>query len=402
MSTEKRQKIYKIIMLIVLVATITFMVTTMCLYKYIGNTGKYIYVSGNDGGIANTIAGFRKLIDQKFLGNFDEQDLIDGAIKGYIEGLNDPYTQYLTKEEMEEFTIDVEGNFVGIGVYLTKDVQKNAVLVISPIKDSPAYKAGILPGDIIAKVDGVSYTGDQLTEASNKIKGEAGTKVKLEIIRDNKTLNLEITRETVKVNHVENKVINDNIGYIKFNTFDDGCSEEFEERLKELKNKNIKSLIIDIRNNGGGIVDEALEIADLIVNKGDTLLITVDKNNKEEVSKAKKAPIIEIPIVILTNESTASASEILAGALKENNKATTVGTKTYGKGVIQELFSLKNGSGLKITTQEYYTPNRNKINGIGIQPDEEVKLPEELKDKLEIEEEKDTQLQKAIEVLNRQ
>ena len=325
--------------------------------------------------------------------------MVDGAIKGYIAALNDPYTQYLTKEEMEEFTIDVEGNFVGIGVYLTKDIQKNTVTVISPIKDSPAYKAGILSGDIISKVDGISYTGEQLTEASNKIKGEPGTKVKLEVLRGDKTLDFEIKRENVKVNHVENKVIHDNIGYIKFNTFDDGCSEEFEDNLKELKSKNIKSLIIDIRNNGGGIVDEALEIADLMINKGDTLLITVDKNKNEEISKAKKAPIIEVPIVILTNESTASASEILAGALKENNKARTVGTKTYGKGVIQELFSLKDGSGLKITTQEYYTPKRNKINGVGIQPDEEVQLDADLENKPEIKEEEDTQLQKAIEML---
>lgn len=369
------------------------------LYKYMGSTGRYIYVSGNDGGISNTLAGFRKIIDQKFLGEVEEEALVDGAIKGYIAALNDPYTQYLTKEEMEEFTIDVEGNFVGIGVYLTKDIQKNTVTVISPIKDSPAYKAGILSGDIISKVDGISYTGEQLTEASNKIKGEPGTKVKLEVLRGDKTLDFEIKRENVKVNHVENKVINDNIGYIKFNTFDDGCSEEFEDNLKELKSKNIKSLIIDIRNNGGGIVDEALEIADLMINKGDTLLITVDKNKNEEISKAKKAPIIEVPIVILTNESTASASEILAGALKENNKARTVGTKTYGKGVIQELFSLKDGSGLKITTQEYYTPKRNKINGVGIQPDEEVQLDADLENKPEIKEEEDTQLQKAIEML---
>ncbi len=399
MNIEKRQKIYKIIMLIVLVATITFMITTLCMYKYMGSTGRYIYVSGNDGGISNTLAGFRKIIDQKFLGEVEEEALVDGAIKGYIAALNDPYTQYLTKEEMEEFTIDVEGNFVGIGVYLTKDIQKNTVTVISPIKDSPAYKAGILSGDIISKVDGISYTGEQLTEASNKIKGEPGTKVKLEVLRGDKTLDFEIKRENVKVNHVENKVINDNIGYIKFNTFDDGCSEEFEDNLKELKSKNIKSLIIDIRNNGGGIVDEALEIADLMINKGDTLLITVDKNKNEEISKAKKAPIIEVPIVILTNESTASASEILAGALKENNKARTVGTKTYGKGVIQELFSLKDGSGLKITTQEYYTPKRNKINGVGIQPDEEVQLDADLENKPEIKEEEDTQLQKAIEML---
>lgn len=400
MDSEKRQKIYKIAMLIILVAVITFILTTMLMYNIKGEE-KYIYVSGNDGGISTTLSNFRKIIDKKFLGEINEQDLINGAIKGYISGLKDPYTEYMTKEEMDEFNIDVTGNFVGIGVYLTKDIQKNAVIIISPIKDTPAHEAGLLPGDIITKIDDVSYTGEQLTEASNKIKGEEGTSVKLEILRDGKTLTFDITRRTVKVNHVENKVINNNVGYIKFNTFDEGCGDEFKGKLQELKDKGIQSLIIDIRNNGGGIVDEAIEIADLMTPKDATLLITVDKNNNEEITKSKEDAIIDIPIVVLTNENTASASEILAAALKDNNKATIVGTKTYGKGVIQELLTLTDGSGLKITTNEYYTPNRSKINEVGIQPDEEIKLPEELEDELEIEEAKDTQLQKAIEILKK-
>lgn len=400
MDSEKRQKIYKIVMLVILVAVITFILTTMLMYNIRGEE-KYIYVSGNDGGISTTLSNFRKIIDKKFLGEINEQDLINGAIKGYISGLNDPYTEYMTKEEMDEFNIDVTGNFVGIGVYLTKDIQKNAVIIISPIKDTPAHEAGLLPGDIITKIDDVSYTGEQLTEASNKIKGEEGTSVKLEILRDGKTLTFDITRRTVKVNHVENKVINNNVGYIKFNTFDEGCGDEFKGKLQELKDKGIQSLIIDIRNNGGGIVDEAIEIADLMTPKDATLLITVDKNNNEEITKSKEDAIIDIPIVVLTNENTASASEILAAALKDNNKATIVGTKTYGKGVIQELLTLTDGSGLKITTNEYYTPNRSKINEVGIQPDEEIKLPEELEDELEIEEAKDTQLQKAIEILKK-
>lgn len=400
MGSEKRQKIYKVVMLVILVAVITFILTTMFMYNIKGEE-KYIYVSGNDGGISVTLSNFRKIIDKKFLGEVNEQDLINGAIKGYISGLNDPYTEYFTKEEMDEFNIDVTGNFVGIGVYLTKDTQKNAVLIISPIKDTPAYEAGLLPGDIITKVDGVSYTGEQLTEASNKIKGEEGTNVKLEILRDGKTLTFDITRRTVKVNHIESKVINNNIGYIKFNTFDEGCSDEFKEKLEELRSKSIQSLIIDIRNNGGGIVDEAIEIADFMTPKDVTLLITVDKNSNEEITKSKEDAIIDVPIVVLTNENTASASEILAAALKDNNKATIVGTKTYGKGVIQELLTLTDGSGLKITTNEYFTPNRSKINEVGIQPDEEVKLTEELEDELEIEEAKDTQLQKAIELLKK-
>lgn len=399
MREQKRGNVYKIIMLVVLVAVITFIATTLFMYKYVGENVKYVQVSSGDKGISNTLASFRKIIDQKFLGEIDEQKILNETIKGYIKGLDDPYTEYMTKEEMEEFSQDVMGNFSGIGIYLTKDTEKNAVIVISPIKDTPAHKAGILPGDIITKIDGVSYTGEQLTEASNKIKGEIGTSVKLEILRDGKTMEFEVTREHIKINHVESKVLENNIGYIEFNSFDEGCSEEFKQKLEELKEKNITSLIIDIRNNGGGLVTEALDIADFIVEKDATLLITTDKKQKEEVTKAKIDPIINIPVVLLTNSSSASASEILAGALKDNNKATIVGEKTYGKGVIQELLTLTDGSGLKITTNEYFTPNRNKINKVGITPDVEVKLDEKLQGQLVIEEKDDTQLQKAIEIL---
>lgn len=401
MDLDKRQKIYKVVMLVVIVAVITFITTTLFMSQYIEGNVRYIPTAYNDGGISSSIASFRKIIDQKFLGEIDEEKVKQEAIRGYIKGLDDPYTEYMTKEEMEEFTSDVMGNFTGIGIYLTKDTEKNAVIVISPIKDTPAHKAGILPGDIITKVDGVSYTGEQLTEASNKIKGEVGSKVTLEILRDNKTLTFEITRENIKINHVESKVLENNIGYIEFNSFDDGCSKEFKNKLEELKKQNIKSLIIDIRSNGGGLVDEALDIADYIVEKDKTLLITVDKNQNEEITKAKIDPIIDVPVVLLMNETSASASEILAGALKDNGKVTIVGEKSYGKGVIQELLTLKDGSGLKITTNEYYTPNHNKINKIGITPDVEVVLSDELKEKLVLEEKEDTQLQKAIEILKK-
>ena len=400
MESQKRKNIYKVVMLVVLVAVITFITTTLFMYKYIGGNVKYVQVSSENSKISSALTSIRKIIDKKFLGEIDEEKILNETIKGYVKGLDDPYTEYMTKEEMEEFNTDIMGNFTGIGIYLTNDVERNVIVIISPIKDSPAYKAGILPGDIITKVDDVSYTGEQLTEASNKIKGEIGTKVKLEILRNDETIELEITREHIKINHVESKILN-NIGYIEFNSFDDGCSDEFKEKVEELKSKNITSLIIDIRNNGGGLVDEAIKIADYIVEKDATLLITKDKTGEEEITKAEIDPIIDVPIVVLTNGSSASASEILAGALKDNGKATIVGEKTYGKGVIQQLLTLTDGSGLKITTSEYYTPNRNKINEVGITPDVEVKLDEEIEDELTVEESKDNQLQKAIEILKK-
>lgn len=388
-------------MLVILVAVVSVMITSVVMYKKLGGTSpQYVIVKGEESEqITNVLNGFRKIIDEKFLGEVKEEDLLNGAIKGYIEGLNDPYTEYYTKEEMEEVAVTTYGNFDGIGIYMTKDKETDCVLVLAPIEESPAEKAGILPGDIITKVDDEDCVGKELDVVSTKIKGDKGTKVKLEIVRGSETKTFEVERQNIKVNHVKAEVLENQVGYIKLSTFDSGCAEEFKSKYEELQQKGINSLVIDVRNNGGGIVDEALEILDLMVNKGDTTLITVDKKNNEKVTKSKTDPEINVPIVVLTNENTASASEILAGALKDLGKAKIVGEKTYGKGVIQELITLSNGAGIKITTSEYYTPNRNKINTLGIEPDEKVELPEEAKQSLTIEKTQDTQLQKALELL---
>ncbi|MBQ3420227.1 MAG: S41 family peptidase [Romboutsia sp.] len=339
-------------------------------------------------------------MDKYFLGDVDEEKLEEGAIKGYIEGLDDPYTEYISKDNMKDYMEDTTGNFVGIGIYMVKDTDNNKVMVLSPIKGSPAEKAGILPGDLIISVDGVQYSADEMSVAANKIKGEAGTTVKIEILRGTETKEFELIRENIRINPVEGKIINNNIGYIEFSSFDQGTAKEFKNKYEEFQKQNIKSLIIDLRNNGGGIVDEALEIADYILDKDKVILYEVDKNNKEEFKKSENDPIINLPIVIITNKNTASSSEILAGALKDNGKAVIVGEKTYGKGVIQQLLTLPDGSGLKITSEEYLTTNKTKINKIGIDPDASVKLPETIKNVLKVEEKDDTQLQKVIEILN--
>ena len=404
MKEQKKYRIYRVIMLVILVAFITFMITSIGFYQYFvkgKSLNKYLTLmtSNESKDISQTIDTYKSLIDKYFLGDVDESKLKEGAIKGYIEGLNDPYTEYISKEDMDSYLEDTKGNFVGIGIYMVKDEKTNKIKVLSPIKNSPAEKAGIQPGDLILTVDGVEYSGDDLTVISTKIKGEKDTSVKLQIQRNNEKMDFEIKRENIIVNPVEGEVLDNNIGYIEFSSFDENTSEQFKSEFEKLKDKGINSLIIDLRNNGGGIVDEALKIADYIADKDSVLLYEVDKNDKETVKKSENEPIINMPIVILTNGNTASSSEILAGALKDLGKAKTVGTKTYGKGIIQQILTLPDGSGLKITTEKYLTPNKTAIHKVGILPDEEVELPSDIDNVLNVEKEKDTQLQKAIELL---
>lgn len=381
---------------ILLTVIVTALITSMITIIISNNTGNKDLIEK----IETKLGIVQANIDADYLGEIDENKILESTVKGYVAGLEDEYSEYFTKEELEEYkSNNIEGAYVGIGVYIIQDVENNAIRVIAPISESPAEEAGIRPGDYIVKIDGEEVTGEDIEEASNKMKGEEGSKVKLQILRGEETIDLEVERKNVKVNHVESKIYEDKIGYLKIASFDENCSVEFEEKLEELQSKNIESLIIDLRNNGGGIVDEALAIADLFTDKDVTLLITKDKEGNEEVRKSKTDKKVDLPVIVLTNENTASASELLVGVLKDYNIATSVGTVTFGKGVIQELLTLPDESGLKITTNEYYTPNGNKINKIGIEPDEKVELPDEYKNVLNVPKDKDTQLNKAIELL---
>lgn len=397
MENSKKQRAYRIIMVVVLTAFITFVLTSILMFKYI--TENITSENSNYSNLNIRLKSYRKLLDQYYLGDIDDEKLEEGAIKGYIDGVGDKYTEYISKDEMKDYMSDTLGNYTGIGIYMVKNTKYDKVQVLATIKNGPAEKAGIQAGDIIVKVDGEEYSADDMTKMANHIKADAGTKIQLEILRDGKTLNFDLVTESVKINQVESKVLSNNIGYIEFSSFDESTAEDFKTEFEKLQNQKIKSLIIDLRNNGGGLVDSALKIADYMTDKGSVLLYEVDKNNNETVKKAESDPIINMPIIILTNENTASASEILAGALKDLGKAKTVGTTTYGKGVIQQIINLSDGSGLKVTIREYQTPNKTKINGIGIAPDYEVKLPDDLENQFNIDEDKDTQLQKAIELL---
>ncbi len=400
-SDEKKQLFYKFTLASVFIICVTAIITFYATFQHFGT--KSLITTGEVSEDANenikTIAGnlkdFRKMVDEYYIGDIDEQKMVDETIKGYINGLDDEYSEYMTAEEWEEYQINALGNYVGIGVYMTQDVNGN-VVIIEPIEESPAEAVGLKAGDIIVEVNGESVVGLDTAKVSSKIKGEEGTLVNLKVARDNQYVTLDVERKAIKVYHVKKEMLENNIGYIKLSTFDEGCSNEFRTAFEELQTQGVQKLIIDLRDNTGGLVDEALNIADMIVPKDKAILITKDAKGNKETTYTQQEKIIDMNIVVLVNEYSASASEILVGCLKDNGEATIVGTKTYGKGVIQNVFSLSDGSVLKLTTAEYFTPNETKINKEGIMPDYEVKLVEEPEGQEEI----DEQLNKALELLN--
>lgn len=346
--------------------------------------------------ISTILDSFAEVIDENYVGSIDKEELIDSTIKGFVEGIGDEYSEYMTSEEWLEYQESALGNYCGVGIYMTTDDNGN-IVVVSTIKDTPAETAGIQAEDIITAVDGVSTTDMDVTEVSNSVKGEEGTDVTLTIYRDGEYMDFTLTRSDIKVYHVESEMLDDQTGYISLLAFDEGCSDEFEANMDELISQGATKVIFDLRYNTGGLVDEALDIIDLFVDKGDTTLIEVDSKGNEIINTSEAEKKYDVELVILINEYSASSSEIVTGALVDNGVATTVGTVTYGKGVIQNVYSLSDGSVLKLTTAEYYTPNRNKINEVGITPDYEVEL-----DSSQVSEDGtiiDNQLEKAKEIL---
>lgn len=398
MEESKGQRIYKVVMLIIITALLSSLITTIVIRERIESTSSISAIAENGGttGIEGALASIRTALEDEYIGTLDDKQMLEMAIKGYVAGVGDEYTEYYTPEEMSEQLDTAMGNYVGIGIYMIVNYEEGAITILEPMEGSPAEAAGLKEGDIIISVEGTQITKDNVTDMSNAIKGEEGTKVKLGIKRGDDTFEVEVERKKIELSHINSKMLENKIAYIQIKDFDGGTAEEFKENYNNLKSQGATSLIIDLRNNGGGVVDEAIDILEMICDRDSTLLIEKDKDGNEEITKSKEDPIINMPIVVLTNGNSASASEILAGALKDNKKATIVGEKTYGKGVIQTLFSLTDGSGLKITTAEYCTPNRTQINKIGIEPDIEVKLPENIK---ELTEKNDTQLQRAIKEL---
>ena len=339
MNSEKSQKIYRVIMLIVITALVSSLLTAVVVTERITSKSSVEKIAEGDGttGIETTLAYIRTLLQEKYIGELDDEQMLETAIKGYVAGVGDEYTVYYTKDEMDDQYDAAMGNYVGIGIYMIVNYEEGTIEVVSVMKNSPALEVGMQAGDMITKVNGKELTPDNVGELSDEIKGEEGTTVNLEIMRGEETLELDVERRRIEVSHIESEMLDNNIAYIQVLDFDGGTAKEFKENYETLKKQGATSLIIDIRGNGGGVVDEAIDMLEMICDKDSTLLIETDKNGNEEVIKAEENPIIDIPVVVLVNGSSASASEIFAGALKDNNKATIIGTTTYGKGVIQTL-----------------------------------------------------------------
>lgn len=387
MENNQKNKIYKVTMLVILTAIITFMVTSIGMYNYFSN----LTLSQDTDAISNKIEKVKRKLEEYYIGDFDTNKMIETAVKGYVEGVGDEYTEYLTLDEYDDLLISVTGDYVGIGIYMYQNNDGN-IVVLSPMENSPAEEAGLEAGDIIVSINGEKCTEMDLNIAASKIKGEKGSTVELEIIRNNETIKKTVERRNVEIKDSTSRVIDGNIGYIGLSTFDEGCAKNIENYLEEFKGQNINSVIIDLRNNTGGIVTEAIDFAELFVKKGDVIMRSYNKTDKETVYKSSSKKTVDMKVVLLVNEYSASATEIVTAALKDNNLATVVGTKTYGKGVMQEVLPMFNGtSALKVTVEEFKTPNGDKINKVGITPDIEVE------DDLETDE--DEQLQKAVEIL---
>lgn len=350
--------------------------------------------------ISSNMKSLRSVIDKMYIGDIDENKLREEALKGYIKGIGDKYTEYFTKEEWGKLNEVVSGEFYGIGVYLELSKDEKNIVITSVMKDSPAEKAGLKSGDILVKVNEKDIDSEDFENVTKYIKGEKGTKVKVTVYREKEKIEKEIERQEIKVNSTKHKMLENNIGYIHISTFTEHTDKDFEASYKELENQGMKKLIIDVRFNTGGELEATKKVLEQLLKKDSQIIITRDKEGKEEVIKTKKGTNKNIEIVVLGNNYSASASEILISALVDNKVAKFVGEKTYGKGVIQTIVPLSDGGALKVTTEEYLRQNKEKINKVGITPEFEVKLDLKGIEKENPDDKKDNQLQKAIDILN--
>lgn len=350
------------------------------------------------------VAGFKmnqifSILDKYYMNGYNKNDAQDYMYYGLLSSLGDPYTSYMDKKTFTSFMEQTEGEYIGIGTVISVDENDGRLVIVSPYENSPAAKAGILPGDKILSVDNLSASKENYEQIVKNLKGAAGTTAKIKIIRpakNNKVLEFNVVREKIDIPTVSHKVF-DNIGYLRITNFDKNTYEQFVNAYNSISKNNLKGLIIDLRNNPGGLLDSVVKIADELVPK-DCIVYTEDKNgNKKFIYSDDK--YIKLPLVVLVNGNSASASEVLSGAIKDLKRGILVGSKTFGKGLVQNLFPLRDGSAVKVTVAKYYTPAGICINGKGIEPDYKIELPEDTMIS-GLEPKDDLQLQKALELLD--
>ncbi len=390
---SKRTAAFWAIILIIVTAFCTFVAANTVAISL----GSKTVISKND---FETIKSMDKLLTLKeyikknYVEGAEDGELIEGAIKGMFESLKDPYSVYMTKDEFKNFNESTKGSYGGIGVIVTRS-EEGYVTVVAPIEDTPGEKAGLKTNDRIIEVDGKDVIGIDIDEAVTLLKGKKGTQVTLTVMRDGikEPQVFKIVREEIILKTVKSDMIEDNIGYIRISMFDEDTGSEFKKALKSLKAKNMKGLVIDLRQNPGGFITQCVEVADELLDDG-LIVYTEDKAKKREDYKSGKGKI-DIPFAVLIDEGSASASEIVSGAVKDRKAGLLVGEKTFGKGLVQSIEQLKDGSGIKLTTQKYYTPNGISINKVGIEPDIEVK-PIEAEGEQVREDIPDVQLNRAV------
>ena len=347
--------------------------------------------------VVQKIETLEELIDRMFyLHEVTDEELTEGIYRGMLKALDDPYSVYYTKEEVEELQMSTAGIYYGIGAYIMFDKEGNSTKISSVMPDSPAERAGLRANDLIYAIDGESIYGMQTSDSVKLIKGEENTEVVLSILRDGERMDVTVIRGKVETPTVVSRMLEDRMGYIQIVEFDDVTSGQFENALKDLKSQGMKGLILDLRQNPGGNLDTVVEIGEMLLPKG-LIVYTEDKNGKREEYRSNGKHEIDIPMTVLVDMNSASAAEILAGAIQDYKKGTLIGTTTDGKGIVQAVRSLRDGSAVKITISSYFTPNGRNIHGVGIEPDIICEFDGETY--YSTEGEVDNQLNKAKEVL---
>lgn len=340
------------------------------------------------------------LVDQYYMNDISVEDMRTGAYKGLMAGLGDPYTCYYTPEEYRDLMESTSGTYYGIGAVVQQNLKTMYITIVKPYVDGPAYNAGMLPGDIIYKVDDVDVTGMDIDKVVTMMKGPEGTIVKVTVVREGVSdpIELTITRGKIEIETIEHEMLANNIGLVTISSFDELTPKQFKEGIEDLKKQGMKGLIIDLRDNGGGLLSSVVEMLDYVLPDG-LIVYTEDKYGYREELHGNDKMSLDMPMVVMINGNSASASEIFAAAMQDYQAATLVGTTSFGKGIVQSIWPLSDGSAVKITISRYFTPRGVCIHGTGVTPNVEVELNEELKQKVVISHEEDNQLQSAITVL---